>query len=195
MFSRGKHLKQFNYIPGRLILAPGNRADYKHLERFHYIAGPPATFAQIWTIYHHSRDPFFSDLRQSASICGSSRPATPIAIAILSYPCLNCTTRDRALNLTRFPLQTRRRFINQNIRTISRLIIHPTYRGLGLASILIHCILNNCSTRYTEALATMAKAHPLFKKSGMKEVPHPDPDKPTYYLYEKKLPSDLRKSA
>ena len=184
MFSRGKHLKQFNYIPGRLILAPGNRADYKHLERFHYIAGPPATFAQIWTIYHSRTDDFQTAPR-----------GIPIAIAILSYPCLNCTTRDRALNLTRFPLQTRRRFINQNIRTISRLIIHPSYRGLGLASILIHCILNNCPTRYTEALATMAKAHPLFKKSGMKEVPHPDPDKPTYYLYEKKLPSDLRKSA
>src|SRR5205814_5557710 len=91
------------------------------------------------------------------------------ATAVLSYPCLNCSARDRALHLTHLSPKNRQRFINQNIRTISRLIVHPAYRGLGLASILIHCILHNCPTRYTEALATMAKAHPLFKKSGMTE--------------------------
>ncbi len=185
-----------NFIPGRLILNSGTRADYKSLERFHYIAGPPATFAQIWTIYHQSRDHLSSDLRQSASICGSSLSApTPIAIAVLSYPCLNCKARDRALNLTQLSPKRRQTFINRHIRTISRLIVHPTYRGLGLASTLIHCILDNCPTRYTEALATMAKAHPLFKKSGMQEFPPENDTKPHYYLFQKPLPSDLRKSA
>jgi ABC-type ATPase with predicted acetyltransferase domain len=74
--------------------------------------------------------------------------------------------------------------VNQNIRTISRLIVHPAYRGLGLASILIKCILNNCTTRYTETLATMAKAHPLFRKSGMKEFPPAEEYKPHYYLFD-----------
>ena len=181
---RGKHLKHLSFIPGRLILKPGTRADYKSLERFHYIAGPPATFAQICTIYHQFRDPLFADLRSSALICGSS-PPVPIAIAVLSYPCLNCTARDRALNLANLSPRNRQRFINQNIRTISRLIVHPTYRGLGLASILIQCILHNCPTRYTEALATMAKAHPLFFKSGMHEFPPDDDTKPHYYLFKK----------
>src|SRR6266567_9157459 len=178
---RGKHLKHLSFIPGRLILKPGTRADYKSLERFHYLAGPPATWAQIWTIYHESPDPLRSDLRSSALICGSSL-SVGIAISVLSYPCLNCTARDRALNLTHLSAKNRQRFINKNIRTISRLIVHAAYRGLGLASTLIQCILHNCPTRYTEALATMAKAHPLFKKSGMQEFPPLCPDKPTYYL-------------
>jgi GNAT superfamily N-acetyltransferase len=193
MSVRGKHLKHLNFIPGRLILKPGARADYKALERFHYLAGPPATWAQIWTIYHQSCIHTSSDLRKSAqicAICGHSAPPTPtpIAIAVLSYPCLNSHARERALNLSGLNPRRRQRFINQNIRTISRLIVHPTYRGLGLASTLINRILNNCPTRYTEALATMAKAHPLFKNAGMKEFPPQDPDKPTYYLTEKRRP-------
>ena len=187
MFSRGKSLNHLSFIPGRLVLKPGTRADYKSLERFHYLAGPPATFAQIWTIYHQK-----SDLRKSARICAirdhSSLPPTPIAIAVLSYPCLNCHARDRALKLTKMNPKRRHHFVNKNIRTISRLIIHPTYRGLGLASILINCILNNCPTRYTEALATMAKAHPLFKNAGMQEFPPEDSDKPTYYLAQSRRP-------
>ena len=171
MCSRGKHLGQFSFIPGRVILKSGTRADYKALERFHYIAGPPATWAQIWTIDHERPDELTSDAR-----------SFPIAIAVVSYPCLNCIARDRALNLARFSAKKRLRFINRHIRTISRLIVHPAYRGLGLASILIKCILDNCTTRYTEVIATMAKAHPLFKKFDMEEFPPLDPNKPTYYL-------------
>ena len=181
---RGKHLKHLSFIPGRLVLKPGARADYKSLQRFHYISGPPATWAQIYTIYHQFPDPLRSDLCPSVSI-RSSFPPAPIAIAVLSYPCLNCTARDRALNLAHLSPKNRQRFINQNIRTISRLIVHPAYRGLSLASILIQCILHNCTTRYTEAIATMAKAHPLFKKSGMQEFPPNDDTKPHYYLFKR----------
>jgi hypothetical protein len=198
MCSRGKHLNHLNFIPGRLVLKPGTRADYKSLERFHYIAGPPATWAQIWTIYHQSCIHTSSDLRKSAqicAICGHSGPATRTPIAIVSYPCLNSHARDRALNLSRLTPNRRQRFINQHIRTISRLIVHPTYRGLSLASILINCILKNCTTRYTEALATMAKAHPLFSRSAMKEFPPDHEDKPHYYLFDnRKSKIENRKS-
>jgi len=169
------------------VLKSGSRADYQALERFHYVAGPPATWAQIWTIYHHADERCFSDLRPFASICGSSarRPATPIAVAVLSHPCLNCHARERALNLARMSRKRRQRFVNQHIRTISRVIIHPTYRGLGLASILIDCILESCPTRYVEALATMARAHPLFAKSRMQEFPAEDGKKPSYFLFDR----------
>jgi len=191
---RGKLLKHLSFVPGRLILKPVTRADYQSLQRFHYISGPPATFAQIWTIYHAPNDPLPSHLCPSVFICGSP-PSVPIAIAVLSYPCLNCSARDRALDLTRMNPKRRQRFINQHIRTLSRLIVHPTYRGLGLASILINCILDNCPTRYTEALATMAKAHPLFAKSGMTEFPPNDEAKPTYYLATTRRSQSKRSSA
>jgi len=176
MCSRGKHLKQLSFIPGRFILKSGSRAEYKALERFHYIAGPPATWAQIWTIHHERPDELTREAR-----------SFPIAIAVVSYPCLNCAARDRALNLSGFPSKKRLRFVNRHIRTVSRLIVHPAYRGLGLASILIKCILDNCATRYTEALATMAKAHPLFRKSGMIEFPPDDDRKLHYYLFKSAL--------
>jgi len=174
MRKRGTILKHLNFLPGRLILREGTRADYAALERFHYIAGRPATFAAIWTIHHQQLDELLGQLQSH-----------PIAIAILSYPCLNSSARELALNLHHLSRKRSQNFVNQNIRTISRIIIHPTYRGLGLARILIQSILKNPPTRFTEALATMAKAHPLFKKSGMQEFPSFGDDKPTYYLFDR----------
>lgn len=159
-------------MPGRLILRGGTRADYRALEQFHYVAGPPATWAGVWTIEHEIRD-------------GLGLPgAVPVAVGVLSYPCLNCHARERALNLAGMGRRRRQRFVNENIRTISRLIVHPTYRGLGLASILIQCILENCPTRYVEALAAMARGHPMFAKAGMREFAPEDEDKPSYFLFE-----------
>jgi hypothetical protein len=167
-------LSHLSFIPGNLILAPGTRADYAKLQRFHYCPKPPATWSQIWTIKHEVPADFPSD-----------SPVVPIAIAILSHPCLNSSARDRALNLHRLPQKRRINFINKNIRTISRLIVHPTYRGLGLASTLIRHLLHSSPTRYTESFATMARAHPLFRNSGMTEFPQQDPTKPLYYLHKK----------
>ncbi len=165
-----KVLSQLSFIPGRLILAPGTRADYHQLQRFHYRAEPPATWMSIWTIRHELDDEIHSG-------------SLAVAIAVLSYPCLNSSARDRALKLNRFSPRRRNRFINQKIRTISRLIVHPTYRGLGLASLLVRQILMNPPTTYTETFATMGRAHPVFSKCGMKEFLPEHPGKPVYYLF------------
>jgi GNAT superfamily N-acetyltransferase len=155
------------------VLKMGTRGDYFALERFHYVAGRPATFAGIYAIEHERWDEL------------TERHVThPVAVAVVSYPCLRSSAREVALKLQCLSAKRREIFVNRNIRTISRVIIHPTYRGLGLARILIEAILKNPPTRFIEALATMAKAHPLFKRAGMEEFPALEENKPTYYLFD-----------
>src|SRR5215212_2953135 len=102
-----KKLRQVGFIPGRLVLESGGRGDYRLLERFHYVCGRPATFAGVWVIRHERVD----------EVCGKVGSEV-IAVAVVSYPCLNSSVRERVLKLGRLGEKSRRRFVNENVRTI-----------------------------------------------------------------------------
>jgi hypothetical protein len=57
--------------------------------------------------------------------------------------------------------------INQNIRTIARVVIEPRYRALGLAHELVEKTMPLLNMPYIEALAVMGKVNPFFQKAGM----------------------------
>lgn len=148
------------------VLGAGRRRDYVALERFHYRRGSPATFAAVWTIRHIPWP-------------------QPIAVAVLSYPTLCLHVRNRVLGLAGMDPADRFRFVNRHVRTISRVIVHPTFRSLGLAPLLVRHILNNAPTRYVEALAVMGRAHPFFQSAGMRRIDPCDEQKPIYYLFDR----------
>jgi len=58
--------------------------------------------------------------------------------------------------------------INTNIRRISRVIIDPRFRGLGLACRLVRETMPLVNVPIVEALAVMGLVNPFFEKAGMK---------------------------
>src|SRR5262249_34908330 len=149
-----------SFLPGRLILSRGHCEDYVALCRFHY-RPRPATIAQLWTIRHETTPAAYLDTVTGHSVV--------ISLAILSYPVLASTARDAALNLGGLSARRKVNFINDHLTTISRVIVHPTFRGLGLGTTLVRCLLYHSPTRFTEAFAQMGRAHPLFVRAGMCE--------------------------
>ena len=61
--------------------------------------------------------------------------------------------------------------INQELRIISRVVVAPNWRGLGLASRLVAETMPQIGTPYIEALAAMGEMHPLFVRAGMTAYP------------------------
>jgi ABC-type ATPase with predicted acetyltransferase domain len=159
-----------SFIPGRLILCRGTWRDYLSLERFHYRARRPATVAGVWVVRH---------------ISPRGKTGRTVAAAVLSYPTISCVARDQALGLHVLPSRQRIRFVNAHIRTISRVIVHPTFRSLGLANHLVGEILRECPTRYVEALAMMGRVHPFFSAAGMNELRPIDEGKPSYFWFDR----------
>lgn len=162
------------FLPGHFTLHPGTRHHYHALHRFHYRPKPPATFAKIWTIS-------YTPPRHQLRTKNAELRTKPIAVLVLSYPTVHSHQRDRALPLPTNP-KTKLRYINQNIRTISRVIVHPRFRSLGLAAALVRHACQSNPTRYTEAFAKMARVHPFFQKGGMTRIISPDPTKPDYFF-------------
>jgi GNAT superfamily N-acetyltransferase len=147
----------------RLLLQRGTCRDYRALARFHYAPGDPATWTEIWRCLYRAR--------------GSEDRV--VAVAVLSYPTLQSAARD--LVLRRYQKRSAHiAFINRHLRTISRVIVHPQFRGLGIASALVRRICDECPTRYVEAFARMGEAHPLFERGGMRRI------KPNYFFLDRK---------
>jgi GNAT superfamily N-acetyltransferase len=146
-----------------LQLAPGSMRDYAALAEHHYRAARPATATRVF-ILRHPRPTVVDRFLQRAN------PARVVAVLVESMPALNCRLRDYALdNRYGFWKDCRQRaaILNAELRCISRVIVHPQWRGLGLAGKLVRAALDSAPTRYTEALAAMGNVHPFFERAGM----------------------------
>lgn len=156
-------------VTDRIILERGVPADYQQLARFHYRGRPCAAFTRIWRA---------RDMATNATA----------GVAVETMPCLACGLRDVA-TAGRYRLADRSesaRRINRDFRTIGRVIVHPAYRGAGLAVALVKEILNHAETPYVEALAVMGHVHPFFEKAGMRRWLWPRDGgrvRPVYYLW------------
>ncbi len=133
-------------------LTPASLDDWRTLAALHYrshqLGGPDRLFAMRWR--------------------GE-------AVAVIAYclPAANLAGRNRALAplVARLPQRGRLRFWNEHLRTISRVVVDPNWRGLGLAAHLVRHSLPLAGVPYVEALAAMARVHPFFEQAGMTPYP------------------------
>jgi ABC-type ATPase with predicted acetyltransferase domain len=132
-------------------IRPGSIRDYRALARFHYIAGEPAAHKCVWVV----------DAPEAV--------AAPAAVLVVSPPVARCRGRNAALP-RRYTAGDRRAALarlNREIECISRVVVHPIYRGLGLGVALVRHALATARAPMVEALAAMGRIHPLFEKAGM----------------------------
>lgn len=59
------------------------------------------------------------------------------------------------------------KLVNRDIICISRVVVLPKYRGVGLGQALVRHFLKTTKYPYVETLAEMAKTNPFFEKAGM----------------------------
>ena len=143
-------------IVKNLEIVGGCADDYHKLARFHYRDSSLGPYAAIFAI----------------------RPA--IGVIVYKMPSPGCQLRNVALDnpFVGMDRSTRLSLINKTIRCISRVIIEPRYRGLGLASRLVRETMGRMNTPFIEAMAVMGLINPFFEKAGMwpyyGKVPPPD---------------------
>jgi hypothetical protein len=134
-----------------LQITPGCLDDYKQLARYHYLSihlGPVSAI--------------FALSRAGCEI--------PVGVIVYSNAPVVLELRNIATNhvFARLDRSTQLSLINTNIRRISRLIIEPRFRGLGLASRLVRETMPLVNVPIVEALAVMGWVNPFFERAGMK---------------------------
>lgn len=167
-----------------LRLRTGTAADYAALAGHHYRSARPATMMRILTL--HDPTPTVADRFQRGP--RRTQPTgRSVAVLVESLPALSCKLRDAALpgRYAALAPRQRARLLNAEVRCISRVIVDPRYRGLGLAVRLVRHALATATTPYTEALAVMGAASPFFEKAGMAAYHRPP------HAYDERLTAAL----
>jgi ABC-type ATPase with predicted acetyltransferase domain len=113
----------------QMSIKQGTNAEYKTLSEFHYRAGRTPPTRKIFI------------LKRKDELCGA---------IVYCYPSPMTFGRSRVWKGNIAQLQ-------REISLISRVIIHPKYRSIGLGEKLVHDTLPFAGTRFVEAVAVMAK--------------------------------------
>ncbi len=156
-----------------LCIERGGRNDYQQLASFHYKSGRPGAVTAVYRMVHRAPTVV-------SRFVGHSDETTIVGVLIRSLPSLGCQLRDRATSdrYRGMGVLAAAAMVNREFRTISRVVIRPQWRGIGLAVRLVRHALDDPETAYTEALAAMGRVHPFFERAGM--VRYDRPPRPEY---------------
>lgn len=154
-------------------LEKGTYADWKILAPFHYrshYAPPPKA---IFNLIRQNE-------RSERELCG---------VIVYSCPPLAVFGRKRFFNR---PIKVAE--LNQILTIISRVVVHPKYRTIGLGQKIVRESLPQAPTRYTETVAVMAKYNPFFEKAGMRKIEEKALEEPIakFNAFVKSLGFDVR---
>jgi len=146
-------------------IEPAGRTAWKALSALHYRghALPP-----------HSH--IFAATAPSGLRLGDARRI--VGVIVYGFPSLANRLRNHATGGRYTGFRGRRamaQLLNREVRTISRVVVDPQYRGLGLAVRLVRETMPSVGTPYVEALATMARVNPFFERAGMTRYDAPRP--------------------
>lgn len=159
---RARFVRASAHDPRPIEIAPGVVGDYTRLARLHYRSAAPATIARILTATDAATG-------EVAGVLVTSRPTLNGSWRAIAWP-------------GRFDTGTlgeRAQRLNRELRTISRVIIDPRYRGAGLASGLVRRYLCDPETALTEGVTAMAPVCPFFERAGMTPCAIPVPARHT----------------
>jgi ABC-type lipoprotein export system ATPase subunit/GNAT superfamily N-acetyltransferase len=149
VFSGGESERRQTGFAGELRIERGTLRDYEVLAAMHYRRREQVGFvSQVYVI------------RQGAG-------GELLGVVVYGHPMLELSLRNRVTG-GRFIRQGER--LNQEMRVLKRLVIHPDVRGCGLGHWLVRRTLPLAGTRFVECLAAMGAVNPVFEKAGMRLV-------------------------
>ena len=149
-----------NYYPNELNrecsivkemrIVEGSYQDWKQLSGFHYRSHRIAAPRKIFC------------LKRGDELCG---------VIVYCYPPITCFGRRQVL-----PKMSIKE-LNEKLSIISRVVVHPKYRSIGLGARLLRETLARAGTLYVEMVAVMAKYNPFAEKAGMRKIVEQQPTK------------------
>lgn len=162
-FGEAAQIRYFNAKPRRFSLeaymtvSEATMEDYELLESFHYLGNRPAFMTHKFRLTYKG---YSQDSREKT-----------IGIIIFQSPFLTCSARNKAMpQYKRSNTKEGAELVNREIVRLSRIIIHPKFRGAGLAVKLVKETMALTGKRVVETIAAMARYNPFFEKAGMTKV-------------------------
>ncbi len=144
-------------VTDKLKIVAGDTDDYERLAHYHYRDSRLGPFAAIFALKPRNR-----------SVGRLGTDTAGVIVYKMPSPALELRNAATGNMFSGFDRATGLALVNKTIRCISRVVIEPRFRGLGLASTLVRETMPRMNVPIIEALAVMGLVNPFFEKAGMK---------------------------
>jgi ABC-type ATPase with predicted acetyltransferase domain len=94
----------------------------------------------------------------------------PIGICVFCVPAVSLAPRNRFFGLRGNRTSLALKNLNRSLVVLSRVVIHPIYRGAGVAAAFIRRSCATCPWPWIETLTEMGHLNPFFERAGFVRV-------------------------
>jgi hypothetical protein len=167
----GSHRRRISFFR-RLRLTEGSKRDWSAFARWHYRSHTLGPVKRVTLLWHGER---------RIGICVFCAPAAQLRLrneffgwSLVRRPLSVVKKRRRVPSLkqrtTDHGQRTFLKMLNRTLWVLSRVVLHPTYRGAGIASAFVRRSCASCPVPWIETLAAMGHVNPLFERAGFIRV-------------------------
>lgn len=143
-------------------LSEGARADWPYFARWHYRSHHLCMVRRVTLLWHRDR---------AVGICVFAAPAAALKLRNQFFGLSVANNQQRTTNdepRTRRSLQLKK--LNRELWLLSRVVLHPTYRGAGIAAAFVRRSCETCPAPWIETLTAMGHINPFFERAGFIRV-------------------------
>lgn len=145
---RGRVRRPISFA-NELWLSEGSARDWPYFARWHYRAHRLAFVKRVIVLWHG---------------------AEPVGICVFSTPAASLVLRSRFFGLSDPRSALALAALNERLWLLQRVVLHPTYRGAGIASAFVRRACQLCDVDWIETLTAMGRANPFFERAGFVKV-------------------------
>jgi ABC-type ATPase with predicted acetyltransferase domain len=132
-----------------LWISAGTRADWPHFARWHYRSHNLAFTRRVILLWHGSE---------------------PVGICVFGTPAASLSLRSKFFGLHNPRSCVALSALNNQLWLLQRVVLHPTYRGAGVAAAFVRKACELCPADWIETLSAMGQANPFFERAGFVRV-------------------------
>lgn len=132
-----------------LWLSAGSRADWPHFARWHYRGHRLGFVRRVILLWHGD---------------------APVGVCVFGSPAASLSLRSRFFGLADPSNPVALGALNDRLWLLQRVVLHPTYRGAGLAVAFVRRACGLCDVDWVETLSAMGHANPVFERAGFVRV-------------------------
>lgn len=133
----------------RLWISTGSATDWPYFARWHYRSHHLGFIRRVTVLWLDEQ---------------------PIGVCVFTSPATALSQRSKYFGLSGQRSRVKLQALNRQLVTLSRVVLHPTYRGAGMAAWFVRESCRTCSWPWIEALAEMGHLNPFFERAGFVRV-------------------------
>jgi ABC-type ATPase with predicted acetyltransferase domain len=134
---------------GELRIEDGSRTDWPHFAKWHYRSHNVGFVKRVLLLKHADE---------------------PVGICVFTTPAASLTLRTQYFGLKDPRSRVALAALNEQLWLLARVVLHPTYRGAGIAADFVRRACQSCAVPWIETLSAMGHANPFFERAGFARV-------------------------